>query len=151
MKLTGDKSVTLLTEEEKDKIEEAMVRHGCTDIPLSDKNMVKSVQDGMVGEVLVSRVTALDAIFQGMNAIQLGQLLCAKPTVSQHVFPSPEQVSVDAETLKNKMTLGVLEKVDDEKKKNAYDWFLRFTSEYREPRGWCFGRQCICLEVILIF
>lgn len=128
-----------------------MVRHGCTDIPLSDKNMVKSVQDGMVGEVLVSRVTALDAIFLGMNAIQLGQLLCAKPTVSQHVFPSPEQVSVDAETLKNKMTLGVLEKVDDKKKKNAYDWFLRFTSEYREPRGWCFGRQCICLEVILIF
>jgi len=127
-----------------------MVRHGCTDIPLSDKNMVKSVQDVMVGEVLVSRVTALDAIFWGMNTIQLGQLLRAKPAVSQHVFPSPEQVSVDVEILKNKMTLGVLEKVNDEKKKNAYDWFLRFTSEYKEPRGWCSCRQCICFEAILI-
>lgn len=128
--MTGDTSVTLLTAEEKDKIEEAMVRHGCTDLPLSDKNIVKSV---------VSRLTALEAIFLGMNTIGLGHLLRATPTVQCYIFPSPEQVSVDAETLKNKMTLGVQEKVDNEKKKNAYEWFLRFTSEYKEPRGWHFG------------
>lgn len=137
--MTGDTSVTLLTTEEKDKIEEAMVRHGCTELPLSDKNIVKSVQDVMVGEVLVSRLMALEAIFLGMNTIGLGHLLRATPTVQCYIFPSPEQVSVDAETLKNKMTLGAQEKVDNEKKKNAYEWFLRFTSEYKEPRGWHFG------------
>ena len=36
------------------------------------------------------------------------------PLVSQHVFPYPEQVPVDIKTLKT-MTLGVLEKVDDER------------------------------------
>ena len=76
VKLTGNKSVTSLSEEEKDKIEEAMVRRGCTDIPITDKNVVKSVQDIMVGEVLV-----LDAIVLEMNAIHLGDILRAKPTV----------------------------------------------------------------------
>lgn len=120
-----------------------MVRHGCTDIPLSDRNVVKSVQDVMVGEVLVSRLMALDAILLGMNTIRLGHLLHAKPAVQCYVFPSPEKVLIDAETLKNKMTLGMLEKFDNEKKKNAYEWFLRFTSEYSEPRGWCFHLACI--------
>ena len=81
VKLTGNKSVTSLSEEEKDKIEEAMVRRGSTDIPITDKNVVKSVQDIMVGEVPVSRLMALDAIVLGINAIQLGDILRAKPTV----------------------------------------------------------------------
>lgn len=146
--MTGDTSVTLLIVEEKDKIEEAMVRHGCTDLPLSDKNIVKCVQDVMVGEVLVSRLMALEAIFLGMNTIGLGHLLHAKPTVQCYIFPSPEQVSVDAETLKNKLTLGVQDKVDNEKKKNAYEWFLRFTSEYNETRGWHFGIIMSCLKYL---
>ena len=49
--------------------------------------------------------------------------------------PNPEQVLVDAETLKNKMSLGALEKVDNEIRMNAFQWFLRFASEYKEPRG----------------
>ena len=64
-----------------------MVRHGCTDIPISDRNVVKSVQDIMVGEVLVSRLMALDAIVLGMNAIHLGDLLRTQPTVQHYVFP----------------------------------------------------------------
>ena len=135
VKLTGNKSVTSLSEEEKDKIEEAMVRRGCTDIPITDKNAVKYVQDIMVGEVLVSRPMALDAIVLEMNAIHLGDLLRAKPTVQRYVFPSPEQLLADAETLKNKMSHGGLEKVDNEMKMNAFQWFLRVASEYKEPRG----------------
>ena len=135
VELTGNKSVTSLSEEEKDKIEEAMVRHGCTDIPITDKNVVKSVQDIMVCEVPVSRLMALDAIVLEINAIQLGDLLRAKPTVQRNVFPSPEQVLADAKTLKNKMSLGGLEKVNNEIKMNAFQWFLRFASEYKEPRG----------------
>ena len=53
----------------------------------------------------------------------------------RNVFPSPEQLLADAETLKNKMSLGGLEKVDNEIKMNAFQWFLRFASEYKEPRG----------------
>ena len=99
LKLTGNKSVTSLSEEEKDKIEKAMVRRGCTDIPISDKNVEKSVQDIMVGEVPVSRLMALDAIVLGIKAIQLGDFLRAKPTVQRNVFPSPEQVLADAERI----------------------------------------------------
>ena len=55
-----------------------MVRRGSTDIPITDKNVVKSVQDIMVGEVLVSRLMALDAIVLEMNAIHLGDLLRAE-------------------------------------------------------------------------
>ena len=113
------------------KIEEAMVRHGCTDIPINDKNVVRSVQDIIVGEVLVSRLMTFDAIVLGMNAIHLGDLLRANPTVQRNVFPSPEQVLADAEALLNKMSHGGLEKVNNEMKMNAFQWFLRFASEYK--------------------
>lgn len=39
----------------KDRVEELMVRHGLTDIPLTDLNKEKAVNDLFVAEILKSR------------------------------------------------------------------------------------------------
>ena len=70
---------------ERDKIEELMVRHGLKDLPLKDANKDKAVQDIIFGEVIVTRTTALDSIFRGLNVIGVGNLLRAKPRVVKDV------------------------------------------------------------------
>ena len=52
-----------LEETEQDKIDELMVRHGFTDPPLRDENKDKAVQDIIFREVIVTRTTAINAIF----------------------------------------------------------------------------------------
>ena len=59
-------------------MEELMVRHGLTDLPLTDENKDKAVQDIIVGEVLVTRTTPLDSIFCGLNAVRVGSLLISR-------------------------------------------------------------------------
>lgn len=112
-----------------------MVRHGCTDLPLTDKNKDKAVQDILLGEVLVSRKTALDAIVEGMNTINLAKLVKTNPSVGHLVFPTKEQVEIDVEILKKKIRLEQTQQIDTEEKQKAYDWFLKFVSEWNKPRG----------------
>ena len=55
----------------KDKVEELMVRHGLSDIPLTDLNKDKAVNDLLVAEVIITRTLALDRFFAGLNCLGL--------------------------------------------------------------------------------
>ena len=59
----------------KDKVEELMVRHGLSDIPRTDLNKDKAVNDLLVAEVIITRMLALDRFFAGLNCLGLGDLL----------------------------------------------------------------------------
>ncbi|XP_067031279.1 uncharacterized protein [Acropora muricata] len=85
----------------KDRVEEVMVRHGLTDVPITDLNKEKAVNDLMVAEVLITRTLALDTFFRGLNCLGLGDLLRKYPIIKDIVFPSPDKVEIDPETLKN--------------------------------------------------
>lgn len=79
-----------------------MVRHGLKDLPLKDANKDKAVQDIIFGEVIVTRTTALDSIFRGLNVIGVGNLLRAKPSISKFLFPTPEDGNVDITVMRSK-------------------------------------------------
>ena len=48
----------------KDKVEELMVRHGLSDIPLTDLNEEKDVNDLVVAEVIITHTLVLDRRWQ---------------------------------------------------------------------------------------
>ena len=87
----------------KDKVEEITVRHGLSDIPLTDLNKEKDVNDLLVAEVIITHTLALDRFFAGLNCLGLGDLLRMYPVIKNVIFPSPDQVRVDPETLKRKL------------------------------------------------
>ena len=59
------KSVQDLCDDHRSKIEEQMIRHGLTDVPLTDINKDKAVNDILIADVLVTRTLALDTLFKG--------------------------------------------------------------------------------------
>ena len=77
----------------KDKVEELMVRHGLSDIPLTDLNKEKAVNDLLVAEVIIKRTLSLDRFFAGLNGVGLGDLLRTYPVIKNVLFPSPDQVN----------------------------------------------------------
>ena len=70
----------------KDRVEEVMVRHGLTDVPITDLNKEKAVNDLMVAEVLITRTLALDTFFRGLNCLGLG---CCGNIPSSKILSSP--------------------------------------------------------------
>ena len=59
------------TPEEKDKLEELLVRHGLTThVPFSALNIDLAVNDLLVAEVVVTRTLPLDALLKGMNVLE---------------------------------------------------------------------------------
>ena len=79
----------------KDDIEDLMVKHGLSDVPLTDVNKEKDIQDLLVAEVLVTRVAALDSFFNGLNVLGLGNLLRNFPFIQETILPSLEQATID--------------------------------------------------------
>lgn len=59
-----DKTLQDLGDDHRSKIEEQLVRHGLTDVPLTDLNKEKAVNDLLIAEVLVTRTLALDTLFK---------------------------------------------------------------------------------------
>ena len=59
------KTVQDLSDDHRSKIEDQMICHGLTDVPLTDINKDKAVNDLMIAEVLVTRTLALDTLFKG--------------------------------------------------------------------------------------
>ena len=94
-----------------------MVRHGLSDLPVTDQNKEKAVQDIIVAEVLTTRKAALDAIFKGMNSCDLGTLMRSNPPVVSIVFPSLEDTEVDVKLMKARFK-GV-DSFDSNEKRNA--------------------------------
>lgn len=80
-----------------------MVRHRLSDIPLTDLNKDKAVNDLLLAEVIITPTLALDRFFAGLNCLGLGDLLQRYPVIKNVIFPSPDQVKVDPETLKRKL------------------------------------------------
>ena len=120
-----------LDEAERDKIEELMVRHGFTDLPLNDANKDKAFQDIIFGEVIVTRTAALDSIFRGLNVIGVGSLLRVKPSISKFLFPTLEDIDVDITVMKSKFRLSP----SAEKDTTAFDWFFQFLDECDKLTG----------------
>ncbi|XP_078370231.1 uncharacterized protein LOC144653970 [Oculina patagonica] len=119
-----------LTDGEKDKLEELMVRHGLTMwVPLTSLNIGAAVQDLMIAEVLSTRIQPLQSLFKGMNRLGLGDLLRENPDLVKKVFPSAKDVLIDVDLMTKKIKLDVLEKVDSEEKQQAWQWFLQFVKE----------------------
>lgn len=125
-----------LDEAERDKIEELMVRHGFTDLPLNDANKDKAFQDIIFGEVIVTRTAALDSIFRGLNVIGVGSLLRVKPSISKFLFPTLEDVDVDITVMKSKFQLSPSAEKDTTEKTNAFDWFFQFLDECDKLTGY---------------
>ena len=105
-----------------------MVRHGLCDLPLTDQNKEKAVQD-VVAEVLTTRTAALDAIFTGMNTCNLGTLMRSNPSVASIVFPSLEDAEADVELMKARFKGIDSSDFDTNEKRNAVQWFLDFLEE----------------------
>ena len=106
-----------------------MVRHGCTDLPLTDRNKEKAIQDVMVGEVLTTRTAALDAFFSGLNALGLGAFLRANNCMASIVFPAVEDVHVDVDLMEARFEKVPQELLETEEQSNAYNWFFSFLRE----------------------
>lgn len=128
-----DNSCHNLDETDRDKIESLMVRHGLSDLPLTDQNKEKAVQDIIVAEVLTTRTAALDAIFIGMNSCDLGTLMRSNPPVASIVFPSLEDTEVDVKLMKARFK-GV-DSFDSNEKRNAVQWFLDFLEDADKESG----------------
>ena len=124
-----------LEETERDKIEELMVWHGFTNLPLRDENKDKGVQ-GIFGEVIVTRTTALDAIFHGLNVLAVGNLLRVNPSICKFLFPTIEDAVVDITVMKSKFQLSPSAEKDTTEKINAFDWFFRVLDDCSKLTGY---------------
>ena len=118
--MTGDKTASL-TEAEKDRLEELMVWHGFSDLPLTDANTESAVHSVIVGEDLVSRTKALNAVTEGMNTISLGCLARSNPCLRGILFPTPHGMNIDVGLLKERMALDPSTELDTEEKKRTYE------------------------------
>jgi len=122
-----------LTAEERDKIEEKMVGHGLTDVPLTEMNKEKAINDLLKAEVVITRVVAMDAMFRGLNCLGLGKLLRSYPTlIAPIVFPDESQV--DPNVIKQKFERGT-QGCDSEQKERAREWFFKFIDESANLEG----------------
>lgn len=107
-----------------------MVRHGLTDVPITDLNKEKAVNDLLLAEVLIARTLALDTFFRGLNCLGLGDLLRKYPVIKDIVFPSPDKVEIDPETLKSKFLQAKGQAAENSKEdEQSWNWFLQFVEE----------------------
>lgn len=130
LQVIGQDDLAALTDIEKDKLEELLVRHGLTTwVPLTSLNMAGAVQDLMVAEVLLTRILPLETLFKGLNCLGLGDLLRRNPDPVNKVFPSTKDALIDVELMTKKIKLDVREKTDSQEKQQAWQWFLQFVRE----------------------
>jgi len=124
-----------LSDEERDRVEERMVCHGLTEIPLTVLNKEKAIKDLLIAEVLITRVMAMDAIFKGMNSLGLGKLMRSYPTITAPlVFPSTDEATLDPKVIQQRFEKGA-ESCDSEKKEQAKAHFLTFIGESANITG----------------
>ncbi|XP_068681680.1 G2/M phase-specific E3 ubiquitin-protein ligase-like [Montipora foliosa] len=129
-KILQKKNIDEVDGEAKDKVEELLVRHGLTEaVPLSDLNKDKAMNDLLVAEVLVTRTVALDSFFHGLNSLGLGDLLRKHPSITEFVFPSIEEASVDMDILKSKLLqANPIQEIVGEAQAQSWVWFLEYVN-----------------------
>ena len=115
-----------------------MVKHGLTDIPLTDVNKEKAIQDLLVAEVLVTRTAALDSFFTGLNALGLGKLIRKYPIIQEVVLPSLKQATIDIDYLKTQLNKAMKKHVTErenissnqvEAEEKTWTYLMRFLDE----------------------
>ncbi|XP_028412586.1 uncharacterized protein LOC114535481 [Dendronephthya gigantea] len=127
----------------KDLVEGLLVKHGLTDVSLTDKNKEKAVKDLLVAEVLVTRTAALDSMFRGLNHLGLGNLLRQYPIFKEVVLPSIEEAVVDVELLKRKLSDAMkkhrnsrdLNSDDAANEDKTCEWLMKFLDEVSDLFG----------------
>ena len=72
-------------------------------IPLEMKTRTRLYRT--FGEGIVTRTTALDAIFHGLNVLGVGYLLRVYPSICKFLFPTIEDAVVDITVMKSKFQL----------------------------------------------
>ena len=108
LQVIGQDDLAALTDIEKGKLEELLVRHGLTSwVPLTSLNMAGAVQDLMVAEVLLTRILPLETLFKGLNCLGLGDLLRGNPDLVNKVFPSTKDALIGVELMTKKIKLDV--------------------------------------------
>lgn len=139
-----NKCVSEIDPDAKDLVEGLLVKHGLTDVPLTDINKEKAVKDLLVAEVLVTRTAALDSMFRGLNYLGLGDLLRQYPIFKEIVLPLLEQAVVDVELLKRKLSDAVKKHRSSREDLNSDDvanedktceWLMRFLDEVLDLFG----------------
>ena len=88
-----------------------MVRYGLTDLPLTDTNKEKAIQDVIVGELLTTRTVALDSIYN-LNDVEL-----------------------DAGLMMARFDEVPKDDLDSQEKSNAHSWFFSFLEEIDQIIG----------------
>ena len=75
--------------------------------------------------MLFTRTIALDSFFRGLNTLGLGDLLHKHPSITNFVFPTMEEASVDMDILKSKILQAhpIHEIVGEAQ---AWEWFLEY-------------------------
>ena len=115
-----------------------MVKHGLTDIPLTDINKEKAIQDLLVAEVLVTKTAALDSFFTGLNALGLRKLLRKYPIIQEVVLPSLKQATIDVDYVKTQLKKAMEKHVTEregvssdqvEAEEKTWEYLMRFLDE----------------------
>lgn len=77
-----------LTIEEKDKIEEKLVNHCLSDVPLTIFNKDKAIRDLLCAEGIITRTLAMDSFFKGLDCMGSGKILRSYLTkLAPHISP----------------------------------------------------------------
>ena len=80
--MVGKDDLQELTAEEREKLEEKIVSHGVSDVPLTKLNKDKAIKDLMTADVVITRTLAMDSFFKGLDCMGLGRILRKNSSIS---------------------------------------------------------------------
>ena len=132
--IAGKDTLEELTSVEKDRIEEKLVSHGLSDVPLTMLNKDKAIRDLLSAEVIITRTLAMDSFFKGLDCMGLGKILRSYPTIiAPLIFPSPHEAILDPDQVKSSFDV---EHVNNSEEEDfALSWFHRFIHDSASEKG----------------
>ena len=135
--MLGKDDLGELTTNDREKLEEKIVSHGLSDVPLTKLNKDKAIKDLMTAEVIITRTLAMDSFFKGLDCMGLGRILRENPSVSKEVFPTKDDVDIDATMVKERLRTGIYGQHDtgSAEQKLACEWFYKFIDESSSLKG----------------
>lgn len=126
--MVGKDDLQELTADEREKLEEKIVSHGLSDVPLTKLNKDKAIKDLM---------TAMDSFFKGLDCMGLGRILRENSSISKEGFLTKDDVDIDPNMVKDRMRTGIYEQCDSRsaEQKLACEWFYKFIDESSSLQG----------------
>ena len=135
--MVGKDDLQELTADEREKLEEKIVSHGLSDVPLTKLNKDKAIKDLMTAEVVITRTLAMDSFYKGLDCMGLGRILRENSSISKEVFPTKDDIDIDPDMVKDRMRTGIYEQCDSRsaEQKLACEWFYKFIDESSSLQG----------------